>query len=161
MIHEELKNCIGQYRELKKDLWWVNLWGVQKVDGYNFGVSYNDFAGHWQFSWNDSENEHKVADVEDIFGNFEDAKWAEEFGRLERTETLTLPTWEQITEEDFEEVFAGNDGEVYILKVDKEFDDITIYSVSGMGYYIRIDEATKENYTLACRKCKELFLGGE
>lgn len=79
MVHEKLKTCIGQHRELKKDLWWVNRWGIQKIYGYDFGVSYNDFAGHWQFSWITPDNEFKVADVEDIFETEEEAdKFADE-----------------------------------------------------------------------------------
>ena len=164
MTHEELKNCIGQYRELKKDLWWVNRWGVQKIDGYDFGVSYNDFAGHWQFSWNDPDNEFKVADVEDIFETKEEAEWHREFGCIERTERLVLPTWEEFKENRLKNNFYGVNfiakasGCYCVLYISNNTDRIMLYDVACFEEVFS-GEPNKENYTLACRKAKELFLG--
>ena len=157
MTHEKLKNCIGQYRELKKDLWWLNRWGVQKIKGYDFGVFYNDFAGHWQFCWNDPENEHRVADVEDIFETEEEAEWHEEFECIERTERLNIPDWQKFKNRDENFGFKVED---YSYKCFTDGRDIEVVEFWGCGARsIFKAPLTKENYTLACRKCKELFLG--
>ena len=172
MTHEKLKNCIGQYRELKKDLWWLKKWGIQKVKGYDFGVYYNDFDGHWQLSWNDPENEHRIANVEDIFETKEEAEWHEEFGCIERTECLKLPTWEELQNETkknncygCEIFFMGFDEEQepmqYVLDVRPD-DKIYIGFTKEIGSKVLDMEfeapTTKENYTIACRKAKQLFL---
>ena len=85
---------------------------------------------------------------EDLFETEEEAKWFSEFGCIERTERLELPTWEEF----------NNQPEFY-------FDDYTLVKINDKillkdcfeDYVYK--EFTKENYTLACRKAKELFLG--
>lgn len=85
---------------------------------------------------------------EDLFETEEEAKWFAEFGCIERTERLVLPTWEEF----------NNQPEFY-------FDDYTLVKINDKillkdtfkDYVYK--EFTKENYTLACRKAKELFLG--
>ena len=97
---------------------------------------------------------------EDLFETEEEAKWFAEFGCIERTERLELPTWEEVSR-DLQNVPAGN----YVIK---EFDDVSLeyikyrngnYAVIGVYKYDdRLElEATKENYIKACRKCVELF----
>lgn len=99
---------------------------------------------------------------EDLFETEEEAKWFAEFGCIERTERLELPTWEEVSR-DLQNVPAGN----YVIK---EFDDVSLeyikyrngnYAVIGVYKYDdRLElEATKENYIKACRKCVELFKG--
>lgn len=73
-----------------------------------------------------------------------------------------MPTWEEVSR-DLQNVPAGS----YVIK---EFDDVSLeyikyrngnYAVIGVykyDYRLELD-ATKANYTLACRKAKELFLG--
>ena len=86
--------------------------------------------------------------------------WEKEFGCIERTERLVLPTWEEVSR-DLQNVLAGN----YTIK---EFDNVSLeyikyrngnYAVIGVYKYDdRLElEATKENYIKACRKCVELF----
>lgn len=88
--------------------------------------------------------------------------WEKEFGCIERTERLVLPTWEEVSR-DLQNVLAGN----YTIK---EFDNVSLeyikyrngnYAVIGVYKYDdRLElEATKENYIKACRKCVELFKG--
>lgn len=91
---------------------------------------------------------------EDLFETEEEAKWFAEFGCIERTERLELPTWEEFK----------NDGEFSFL--DKQGFEWDLYSpddetrISLVGGYNHFEyEYSKENYTLACRKAKELFLG--
>lgn len=93
---------------------------------------------------------------EDLFETKEDAEWHKEFGCIERTERLVLPTWEEFK----------NDGEFSFL--DKQGFEWDLYSpddetrISLVGGYNHFEyEYSKENYTLACRKAKELFLGEE
>ena len=87
--------------------------------------------------------------------------WEKEFGCIKRTEKLELPTWEEIKVD-----FIDNKRELgnYVVCV---FDDCSIdivvcctgdimISIYEINFY---KELTKENYTLACRKAKELFLG--
>lgn len=91
---------------------------------------------------------------EDLFETEEEAKWFAEFGHIERIERLELPTWEEFK----------NDGEFSFL--DKQGFEWDLYSpddetrISLVGGYNHFEyEYSKENYTLACRKAKELFLG--
>lgn len=91
---------------------------------------------------------------EDLFETEEEAKWFAEFDCVERTEKLELPTWEEFK----------NDGEFSFL--DKQGFEWDLYSpddetrISLVGGYNHFEyEYSKENYTLACRKAKELFLG--
>ena len=99
--------------------------------------------------------------LEDLFEAEEEAKWYIEFGCIERTERLVLPTWEEIKHD-----FIDNKRELGNYAV-CEFDDCSIdivvcctgdimISIYEINFY---KELTKENYTLACRKAKELFLG--
>ena len=89
-----------------------------------------------------------------LFETKEEAEWHIEFGCIERTEKLKLPTWEEIQKyERF--AFKGKNNTHYTLYFISGFKTLSIVGLSTEFYA----EATKENYTLACRKCKELFLG--
>ena len=92
--------------------------------------------------------------LEQLFETIEEAEWYKEFGCIERTERLELPTWEEFK----------NDGEFSFL--DKQGFEWDLYSpddetrISLVGGYNHFEyEYSKENYTLACRKCVELFKG--
>ena len=97
---------------------------------------------------------HQVK-YENLFETEEEAKWFAEFGCVERTEKLELPTWEMFDEKKF------------VWFVDKSQNQCCLYYlnvankifINVSGEVIEIGDFTKENYTLACRKCKELFLG--
>lgn len=91
---------------------------------------------------------------EDLFETKEDAEWHNEFGCIERTERLVLPTWEEIQKyERFD--FKDKYNRSYTLHYISGFKTLAISGWST-EYYA---PATKENYTIACRKAKELFLG--
>lgn len=100
---------------------------------------------------------------EKLFETKEDAEWHKEFGCIERTERLDLPTWEE-----FDSVrFYTDSAEVILYKEqttieDKEYSELIVIWVlkfGGRGDCVFREYSTKENYTLACRKAKELFLG--
>lgn len=90
-----------------------------------------------------------------LFETEEDAKWFAEFGCVERTEKLELPTWEMFDEEKS------------VWFVDKSQNQCCLYYLNVAnkifiivsGEVIEIGDFTKENYTIACRKAKEVFLG--
>lgn len=92
---------------------------------------------------------------EDLFETEEEAKWFAEFDCIERTEKLELPTWEMFDEKKF------------VWFVDKSQNQCCLYYlnvankifINVSGEVIEIGDFTKENYTIACRKAKELFLG--
>lgn len=102
-----------------------------------------------------------------LFETKEEAEWHLEFGNITRTETLKLPTWEENKSVDC--IFTTPNRSSYYLKSRVK----TGYSIERENpYIIRIGkfgesdnfidfEFTKENYILACRKCKEIFLKGE
>lgn len=103
--------------------------------------------------------------LDQLFENREEAEWHKEFGCIERTERLHLPTWEENLSINC--IFNTPNNNLYSLKTRIK----TGYSIEKDNpYIIRLEklraydtfidyEFTKENYTLACRKAKELFLG--
>ena len=105
--------------------------------------------------------------LKNLFETEEEAIWHREFGCIERTEKLELPTWEELqNKREFYLGFNNKEGIVrYYLVIDmpykKDYGEILIsYSDANNDTIICFDKiATKENYTLACRKAKELFLG--
>lgn len=94
-----------------------------------------------------------------LFETIEEAEWHKEFGCIERTERLELPTWEEFISNTNGVEFNRINGDkirFHKLSGDKAF---TMYDKNGKIHFEREWFLTKENYTLACRKAKELFLG--
>ena len=103
--------------------------------------------------------------LEDLVESKEEAEWIIEFSRIERTERLELPTWEEVQKCSLYTLYFNNQ-ELYLYRVyfNRDAKTITIEE-QNEGYlecFTEIEELqlTKENYLKACRKCKELFLGG-
>lgn len=96
-------------------------------------------------------------DLHTVFETIEDAKWHKEFGCIERTERLELPTWEEfkLREPYNYFIFTSKDMQ-YGLGIGAYYREIII---NNNGSVLFQEKFTKENYTLACRKAKELFLG--
>lgn len=93
--------------------------------------------------------------LEDIYENKEDAEFAEEFQNITRTETLSLPTFEEFKKfERFD--FKAKDGHIYTIHFISGFKTLAITGIIENKYY---GEATKENYLEACKIAKKLFLG--
>ena len=88
-----------------------------------------------------------------LFETKEELDWYIEFGCIERTERLELPTWEEF------------DAQKFVWFFDKDHRPCCLHYlncnnmifVNVGGAVIEIGEYTKENYTIACRKCVELF----
>lgn len=85
----------------------------------------------------------------------ETEKFKLEFQNITRTETLSLPTFEEFKEfERFE--FKAKDGHRYTIHYIFGFNTLAITGIIENKYY---GEATKENYLEACKIAKKLFLG--
>lgn len=103
--------------------------------------------------WNDVR-------FENLFESKEEAEWYKEFGNITRTERLGLPTWEIINKE-FKDI--NKFGSYAIIDTAGVYMDIFVDNYKNKFIVLTTQPRmllTKENYTLACRKCKELFLGG-
>lgn len=95
----------------------------------------------------------------EFFETKEEAEWYLEFGNITRTETLKLPTWEEV-----ERDLYGKTGDFWIAD---NFYFIFIYDKRDFNSQIILrtkDEnynwsATKENYNEACKMAKKIFLG--
>ena len=86
--------------------------------------------------------------------NTDTLDWEREFGCIERTERLVLPTWEEFVE--MEEVcfWKKNHRQTVIRILGTKYIAVeTSYERFFTG------DLTKESYIKACRKAKELFLG--
>lgn len=99
-----------------------------------------------------------------LFETEEDAKWYKEFGNITRTERLELQTWEEFSKWDKLVKFynKGTSYSMYVFIKNKNTNNcrIIIYADNGEQDWLIFEKPlTKENYTLACRKAKELFLG--
>lgn len=82
--------------------------------------------------------------------NTEALDWGKEFGCIERTERLELPTWEDFWNSGQTIWFIGKDGGQYGLS---QYNREILLNDTYIGYL------DKESYYKACRKCKEIFLG--
>lgn len=92
---------------------------------------------------------------EDLYETKEEAEFAKEFKNITRTETLNLPTFEELKKfERFD--FKAKDGHIYTIHFISGFNTLAITGIIENKYY---GEATKENYFEACRIAKNLFLG--
>ena len=101
--------------------------------------------------------------IGDIFATKEEAEWGLEFGDIERTEMLELPTWEQALEQSSEVGCGTTFVDAYKGKWQLIFakDEIILCDWSIMGRDKSWKKLTYENYLEACRLCKKLFLGEE
>ena len=92
-----------------------------------------------------------------LFETKEDAEFALEFQNITRTETLNLPTWEELNIIDEIKIY-GEYGKRYIVQVDEY--DISIYASDGYDFILyKRFERTKKNYIKACTIARKLFLG--
>lgn len=103
----------------------------------------------------DDKDDGEIEFLINLFETKEEAEWHKEFGCIERTERLDLPTWEEFIEME-EVVFWKKNHRQTIIRVLG-----TKYIVVETSYErFFTGDLTKESYIKACRKAKELFLGG-
>jgi hypothetical protein len=101
-----------------------------------------------------------------LFETKEEAEWYKEFDCIERRIRLDLPKWEDIEKDkDFHYIrnFIINNNFSFFIEIYKFTNKISIHWSNGCNKtdqrFNKNWELTKENYTIACRKAKELFLG--
>ena len=151
MIYTITINNRLDYFRLKKD------WYVMNDELREYKLSKHAFR-HW---W-----------IGNLYENKEDAEWIIEFGCIERTERLELPTWEEFLElsrHDINFHFITKDREINYIVIGNDIymhndmlkpkDEWTIVIHNEDDEYIFEKPATKENYTIACERARELFLG--
>lgn len=112
---------------------------------------------------NDANFEDQVINYEDLYETKEQAEWERDFQRIERTEYLDLPSWEEFTSEyKYHPIsFTSKNGisVIWVMKVLKEIEIRECYR--GAEYTIFDKKLTKGNYREACEMAKRLFLGEE
>ena len=95
-------------------------------------------------------------DLKDLY---EDIEWMIEFGNITRTEELNLPTWEEFRNKKVKCVgFKGKATDCFFELYENTSNNRLILLDHDCDYEYFNKELTKENYTLACRKAKALFL---
>ena len=103
--------------------------------------------------------------LKDLYEDLEDVKWHKEFGHIERTERLELPTWEELFKED--RVLDCYTQEFGIVK-NRSFIGVVLLGVDFTNEIVEVsigsdqifcELLTKENYTIACKRARDLFLG--
>lgn len=140
---ERLEELIEQGTQVWK-IYKDTCQGVYQVPAGLFGIGF-------------SSQVDETTPFNELFETIEEAEWYKEFGDIERTERLKLPTWEE-----FETFFEFKDKDGCDIVLVQAYGKLTLtkYNKDNIPTYQYFSEkATKENYILACRKCKELFLG--
>ena len=142
-MNELIKEGATIYDIFRGDIYPVNLLSLIKYG--DIGFEYHNNYYHCDI----------CRTLSDFYETREDAEWEQEFGRIIRTERLELPTWEEFN------------GQKFVWFFDKEHKSCCLHYlgcsnqifINVDGDVISIGDLTKENYTLACRKCVELFKG--
>lgn len=116
------------------------------------------------------DSSYKLMPFGSLFESKEELDWLDEFGKITRTETLNLPTWEQVQTMELK----NNEMIVTYTLPQKIWENLDIDNIER---YIRINRAinillcmdengfwkpfpyTKDGYLSACRLAKKLFLG--
>lgn len=110
--------------------------------------------------------EHLIGKYENLFETEEDARWELEMTAT-RTETLKLPTFEKVFEQD--RCLDCYTKEFAITKTDIVM-GICLFGVDFTNKVVEVSvgadkmftgELTKENYIEVCKLCKKLFKGEE
>ena len=100
-------------------------------------------------------------ELEDLFATKEEKDWHYEFGNITRTETLTLPSWEEITNKIEEgkpfKMYFNNEQFLFVSRLIVKVGKYDTYDIEIEPYFC--EGTTKENYIKACRLVKKLFFG--
>lgn len=105
--------------------------------------------------WNDVR-------FENLFESKKEAEWYKEFGCIQRTEQLKLPTWQEFKNQKIHTVcfFSKNTNCFFEMFIHEKNNKLVLYD-HDCDYKYFNDIATKENYIKACRIAKAHFLGEE
>lgn len=152
MISEErLEELIKQGATIY-DVCWYNVYEEKLGSNHFVGIADDEISLMQRYNGYERE---LIDHAKNLFETKEEAEWFAEFGDIERTERLELPTWEEFKNKDCVSFITKTGKTVYIFNYD--FDN-EIY-ISDTWYISEKFEYSQGGYTLACRKAKELFLG--
>lgn len=104
-----------------------------------------------------------ICDADKVFETKEEAEWYLKFGNITRTETLSLPSWEELKQK----ISSNGYGNKTIVNFDNyifEYKRTKTQVVLGINLgceTLFYGELTLANYTDACELAKKLFLGQE
>ena len=109
--------------------------------------------------------------LEDLEEDVETVKFKCKYQNITRTETLSLPTWEEFEQKSYFD-FIASDGRNIIIEQTLLVDfaeedclsDFNLVVSDWNGYSHKAlfrGDYTKESYTKACELCRKLFLGEE
>lgn len=181
ITQERLKELIEQGATIYSYSGWGGIFEEKLTSNHFVGIA-DDRVSLMQ-RYNNYEQD-LVDYIDDLYETKEDAEWQAEFGNIARVERLELPTWGEIENIiDKKKRFGLNHSDrilariitkdsIYYFKLCKDMD---LFTFQMEQTYIGEDlceqitsrlpvslgKATKDNYTLACRKAKELFLGAK
>ena len=142
----------------------ATIWGVYdysySYDKPNKKVEFIDLDGFYNYYKDIDEFIMYQGDYSELFETEEEAEWYRDFGCIERTERLELPTWEEFKNKKTKHVcFMSKDTFCFFeLYEDKQKNRLILLD-HDCDYEYFNEELTKENYTTACGLCKEFFLG--
>lgn len=91
----------------------------------------------------------------------DDVDWYQEFGKVEITKELVLPTWEEVENMNKFIVCEIDDWYRLMVHFPQEIDETGFIGIDAGGNceIYHWDGANKENYTLACRQFVKIFKG--
>lgn len=121
-------------------------------------MRYNDSHDNFQYLYKESGDCYLYEFYEEnLFETKEDAEWHKEFGCIERTERLNITDWQKFKNRDENFGFTVEDYSYKCFTDGIEIELVEFWGQGGRSLFKA--PLTKENYMLACRKCKEIFLG--
>lgn len=137
----------NEWEEIKLDKNTCEICEVQSVTGKHIS-----WCLYFEYEWNNTK-QHTTVHINELEEDVETSKWHYEMD-CERTERLTLPTWEEFIEMEEFCFFQKNHKQTIIRVLGTKYLGV---ETNFERYYT--GDLTKENYIKACRKAKELFLG--
>ena len=156
---ERLQELIKQEATIWVENQYCNAYDVE-LSNYNYIAITDDKESlmFLDYSIQEDDPESVLVDyLENLYETKEDAEFAREFKNITRTETLNLPTWEELNIIDEIKIY-GENGKQYLVQADEY--DISVYASDGYDFilYKRL-KRTKGNYIKACTIARKLFLG--
>ena len=156
---ERLQELIKQEATIWVENQYCNAYDVE-LSNYNYIAITDDKESlmFLDYSIQEDDPESVFVDyLENLYETKEDAEFAREFKNITRTETLNLPTWEELNIIDEIKIY-GENGKQYLVQADEY--DISVYASDGYDFILyKRFERTKDNYIKACTIARKLFLG--
>ena len=119
-------------------------------------IAATDYILDWKLYVKEDEEHTPSYLISVLYENVEEQKFNCRYKNITRTETLSLPTLDEIKKYgNF--TFKGKDETKYTLYYISGFKTLSLVGYTTEYY----KEATKENYLEACEVAKKLFLGEE